>query len=110
MKKLFYAAVLTAFLFLNLNVKAQTTVSNAKTEYARIEMLNDSTIRIPLHAKVPAGEVYNIFDNAGKFIATYTSDRVITHIKKATDCVQIKCPKSFKKVPGGGGIRCWRCW
>ena len=102
MKKLASTIVvlITGFLYTNAFGQVQTP--------KELVLAKDSTVKLTQGTVVPASQTYNVYDENGKLLGTYTEGTSVivpaSKGKKKMDCAIIRCPKSFKK-----GVTCWQC-
>ena len=107
MKKLVTTCIIliAGFLFTNAYAqieKPKQLVETPSKDTAR-KQLTQGTV-------VPANQTYNVYDDSGNLLGTYTGGKTVTvpeskaRAKKKLDCVEISCPKTFRK-----GTVCWRC-
>ncbi|MEQ1796726.1 MAG: hypothetical protein ABL872_02170 [Lacibacter sp.] len=106
MKKRVASAVIAMVIgFLFTSLSAQTVRKEKLLVPAK-----ESTVNISANMVVPAGETYFVYNAAGVLTATYNGGSTLivpltnAKKKKALNCVEISCPKSFRK-----GTVCWRC-
>lgn len=68
----------------------------------------ESTVKLKQGTVVPANETYDVYDESGNLLGRYTAGKVakvpVSKSRKPMNCVQIGCPKTFKK-----GTICWKC-
>ena len=89
-------------------VKEPTPVTTIKDRVST--RLNDSTIKISGNMVVPANQTFYVYDENKQLIGAYAEGNTLiippskTRAAKALNCVEISCPKTFKK-----GTVCWRC-
>ena len=105
MKKLAFTciALVTSFLFTSAFAQVEKPKQLVETP------ANDS-VKLKQGTVVPANQTYNVYDENGILLGTYAGGKIVTlpeskgKAKKKLDCVEISCPKTFRK-----GTTCWRC-
>ena len=106
MKKLASICIVLVAGFLFTNAYAQVEKPKQLVETPA----NDSIGKLRQGTVVPANETYNVYDESGKLLGTYAGGKTVAipeskgRAKKKLDCVQISCPKTFRK-----GTTCWKC-
>lgn len=116
MKKKFvstFIALAIGFLFMNAFAQTETIKDPAQAttvKTAASTRINDSTITVSKNMVVPANQTFYVYDENRQLIGTYTEGNTLivpvsnTRKAKTLNCVEISCPKTFKK-----GTVCWRC-
>jgi hypothetical protein len=75
-----------------------------------VEAPSNDSVKLKHGTVVPANQTYNVYDENGVLLGTYSGGKTVTvpeskgKAKKKLDCVEISCPKTFRK-----GTVCWRC-
>lgn len=106
MKKLALTCISLVVSFLFTNTFAQVERPKQLVEATTV----DSTVKLTQGTIVPANQTYNVYDENGILLGTYSGGKTVTmpqsnaKAKKKLDCVEISCPKAFRK-----GTVCWRC-
>ena len=104
MKKLAFTCIALVASFLFTNAFAQVDKPKQLVEAPT----NDSTVKLKQGTVVPANQTYNVYDEYGTLLGTYTAGKAVSvptsKSRKPKNCAIIPCPKTFKK-----GITCWQC-
>ena len=104
MKKLAFTciALVASFLFTNAFAQVETP------KQLVLAPTNDSTVKLTPGTVVPANQTYNVYDENGKLLGTYTEGKTVivpaSKGKKKINCAEVPCPKTFRK-----GTTCWKC-